>query len=266
MKKLAVIGKDVSKSLSPRIHKFIAKYTGNDLEYESISIPEPEFAKTVGKLFKEYDGFNVTIPYKLSIIPYLSEIEGDAKVFGAVNTIRVSDISGHNTDGMGFALMLKNNGVNVEDKDILLLGAGGAGRSVAKKLADAGAKVYVYDTRHESAKNLENEFKGVKAIENIEIKPYYAIINATGIGMHKTEGISPVGEEILSKCTVAIDLIYTPEKSEFLRLAEKHGKKIINGKAMLFYQAYYSQCIYFEKPANENQAKELFDKFKEEIL
>ena len=266
MKKLAVIGKDVSKSLSPKIHKFIAKYAGNQLEYDSISIPEPDFVKVIDRLFKEYDGFNVTIPYKLSIIPYLKKIEGDAKTFGAVNTVRISDMSGHNTDGMGFMLMLKNNGVEVECKEVLLLGAGGAGRSVAKKLADAGARVFVYDTKIETAKNLEAEFKGVKALEKIEIRPYYAIINATGIGMHKTEGISPVGEELLSVCTVAIDLIYEPQKSEFLRLAESVGKMTINGAAMLFYQAYFSQCVYFEKKADEKQAKELFEKFKEEIL
>ena len=264
MKKLAVIGKDVSKSLSPQIHKFIAKYTGNQLEYEAVSIPESEFEKTVGRIFKDYDGFNVTIPYKLSIMPYLKNIDGDAKVFGAVNTVRVGDMSGYNTDGMGFMLMLKNNGVEVAGKDILLLGAGGAGRSVAKKLADSGAHVFVYDTRYESAKNIESEFEGIKAIEKVERKPYFCIINATGIGMHKTEGLSPASEELLSLCEVAVDLIYTPEKSEFLRLAEKRGKKIINGRAMLFYQAYYSQCIYFEKPADEALAKELFNKFTEE--
>lgn len=266
MKKLAVIGKDVTKSLSPEIHKFIAKYTGNRLEYDSISIPEAEFEATVGTLFEKYDGFNVTIPYKLGIMPRLKKIEGDAKTFGAVNTVRVSDMSGHNTDGMGFMLMLKNNNVEVGGKEVLLLGAGGAGRSVAKKLSDDGAKVFVYDTKIQSAKNLENEFRGVKALDKIECRPYYAIINATGIGMHRTEGISPVGEELIEKCTVAIDLIYTPEKSEFLRLAEKSGKKIINGAAMLFYQAYFSQCIYFEKKADEKQAKQLFEKFKEEIL
>ena len=266
MKKLAVIGKDVSKSLSPRIHNFIAEYTGNKLVYDSISIPETEFVSRIGALFKEYDGFNVTIPYKLSIMPYLKNTEGDAKVFGAVNTVRVSDMSGHNTDGLGFMLMLKNSGVEVDGKEILLLGAGGAGRSVAKKLSDAGASVFVYDTKPESAKNLETEFRGVKALENISVKPYYAIVNATGIGMHRTEGISPVGEELLDRCTVAIDLIYEPEKSAFLRLAENCGKRIINGAAMLFYQAYYAQCIYFERQADEKQAKELFDKFKEESI
>ena len=266
MKKLAVIGRDVSKSLSPRIHKFIAKYAGNDIVYEAVSIPETDFESEADKIFKRYDGFNVTIPYKLSIIPYLKSIEGDAKAFGAVNTVRVGDMSGHNTDGMGFALMLKNSDVNVAGKEVLLLGAGGAGRSVSKKLADEGAHVFVYDTRLENAKKLETEFEGVTALEKVVSRPYYAIVNATGIGMHKTEGISPVGEEILSKCAIAIDLIYTPEKSEFLHLAEKCGKTILNGEAMLFYQAYYSQCIYFEKPANALQAKQLFEKFKEETL
>ena len=265
MKKLAVIGKDVSKSLSPQIHKFIAKHTCNQLEYEAISITEGEFEKVAGNLFKEYDGFNVTIPYKLSIMPYLKKIEGDANVFGAVNTVRVGDMSGHNTDGLGFMLMLKNNGIDVAGKEVLLLGAGGAGRSVAKKLSDGGAKVFVYDTRLESAKNIENEFKGVKAIGKVDCKPYYAIINATGIGMHKTEGISPVGEDVISQCEVAVDLIYTPKKSAFLHIAEGCGKRIINGEAMLFYQAYYAQCIYFETPADETRAKELFNKFTEEV-
>lgn len=265
MKKLAVIGKDVGKSLSPRIHNFIAEHTGNRLEYEKISIPQDRFDDYIAKLFKEYDGFNVTIPYKLKIMPYLKKIEGDAQVFGAVNTVRVSDMSGHNTDGAGFMLMLENDGVDVRGRDVLLLGAGGAGRSVAKKLFDGGARVFAYDTVYENSKLLETEFIGVKALEEVNPKPYFAVINATGIGMHATEGVSPVSADVTASCDVAIDLIYTPKTSEFLRLAERCGKKIINGEAMLFYQAYYAQCIFFDKPADGLQAKKLFLKFKEEI-
>ena len=264
--RLAVIGKDVTKSLSPEIHKFIAENTGNKVEYVKLSVPKDRFDEFTETLFKEYDGFNVTIPYKLSIIPYLKKIEGDAKVFGAVNTVRVGDASGYNTDGLGFMLMLKTNGVDVCGRNVLLLGAGGAGRSVAKKLSDAGARVFVYDKNYESSKRIENGFTGVKAMQNIIATPYYAIINATGVGMHKTEGISPVGTDILGLCEIAVDLIYAPEKSAFLQLAEKYGKQIINGKAMLFYQAYYAQCIFFERAADEEQAKYLFDKFTEETI
>ena len=81
--------------------------------------------------------------------------------------------------------------------------------------------------------------------------------------MHKTEGLSPVGEGLLKQCEVAVDLIYVPAKSAFLEIAEKAGKKIINGMAMLFYQAYYSECIYFGLTPDDKQAKNLFNEFME---
>lgn len=261
---LAVIGKDVSKSASPQIHSFIAENMGNKITYEKVSLPEAENFSPE-ELFKKYDGFNVTIPYKLTIIPYLEKVTGDAKVFGAVNTVTTADKSGYNTDGLGFMLMLKNNGVSVGGKKVLLLGAGGAGRSVAKKLTDAGAEVFVYDKFYENALKIAKEF-GITALQQPEVKAYDIIINATGIGMHKTEGVSPVGEELLSLCSVAVDLIYTPVKSEFLRIAEGLGKKIINGEAMLFYQAYYAECIYFGVDPDDNQAKTLFKKYSEVSL
>ena len=266
VKKLAVIGKDVSKSTSPQMHGFIAKKLNLEVSYEKISIPEAEFETRIESLLNGYDGLNVTIPYKLSVIPHLKKTEGDAKVFGAVNTVNCKSLYGYNTDGLGFALMLKNNGVEVNGKTALLLGAGGAGRSVAKKLLDGGAKVFVYDRTAESALNLEKEFNGVTALSQIENTAYDIIINATGVGMHKTEGLSPVGEELLKLCGVAVDLIYCPAKSKFLQIAEGLGKKIINGKAMLFYQAYYADCIFFGLTPDEAQAKQLFNEFsKEEI-
>lgn len=261
--KLAVIGKDVSKSLSPEIHAFIAQRTGNKITYDKISLPVGTFADNINRLLEEYDGFNVTIPYKVEIIPYLSEILGDAAAYGAVNTVRCFDRTGHNTDGAGFALMLKNNGIEVSGKNVLLLGAGGAGRSVAKKLADGGARVCVYDKFKENAENIASEFGGVSAVEEIEDKPYNLIINATGVGMHNTVGISPVGEKLLSLCEAAVDLIYAPSESEFLRLAKKNGKKTVNGLAMLFYQAYYAQCIYFGCQPDDLQARELYEEFAE---
>ena len=259
----AVIGKDVSKSTSPEIHSFIAERLGYKINYKKISVPENEFVNKVGKLFEELDGFNVTIPYKLSVIPYLTETFGDAKIFGAVNTVKCDGRLGYNTDGAGFSLMLENGGVNAKGEKVLLLGAGGAGRSVAKKLSDSGALVEVFDVNKESSKKLAAEFRGVMSLDEIKPYNYFLIINATGIGMHKTEGISPVGEEILKNCAVAADLIYYPEKSAFLSLAETLGKKIINGASMLLYQAYFADCIYFGRKASASEARKLFEEYKE---
>ena len=261
MKRLAVIGKDVSQSVSPQIHSFIARSMGVEMTYEKLSISEAEFESRAEELFTVYDGFNVTIPYKLTVIPHLREVVGDARTFGAVNTVLTATRQGFNTDGLGFGLMLKLNGIEVKGAKALLLGAGGAGRSVAKKLVDGGAAVEVYDRYAESANNLAREFAGVTAIDAITAEKRDLIINATGVGMHNSVGVSPVGEEIIRLCASAVDLIYVPEKSEFLRLAELNGKKIVNGMAMLFYQAYYSDCIYFNLTPSESQALKLFNEY-----
>lgn len=262
MLKLAVIGKDVSKSDSGRMHTFILRGLGEDCTYEHISSTTEAFDENAKKLLSEYDAFNVTIPYKLDIIPYLKRIEGDAVAFGAVNTVKGG--VGYNTDGEGFALMLKNNGIEPAGEKVLVLGAGGAGRSVVKKLLDAGAEVYLYDLKRESAEEVCKEFHGCNLLEKVLPAPYYMIVNVTGVGMHKTEGLSPVGEDIIGCCRVAVDLIYWPRKSEFLRIAESIGKKIVNGEGMLFYQAYFADCIYLGRRPSAKEAGALFEKYMEE--
>lgn len=262
--KLALIGKDVSKSLSPQVHSFISERMGNNVDYTNISISENEFEQRIEELIEELDGFNITIPYKLSVIPHLKIIEGDAKAFGSVNTVTTRNLCGSNTDGMGFSMMIENNDIFVKGKKVLILGAGGSGRSVSKKLLDAGAKVSIYDINYEKASKLACEFNGITALKILEIESYYLIVNATGVGMHGSEGQSPVGENLISVCEVAVDLIYTPQKSRFLELAEEYGKKILNGEGMLFYQAYFSECIYFGVKPDNLQAKQLFEEYQKE--
>lgn len=262
MLKLAVIGKDVSKSLSPKMHRFILNKLGVACEYDNISIPEEEFEEKIEGVLSFYDGVNVTIPYKLSVMPHLKKIVGDAESFGAVNTVKTGVSEGYNTDGMGFILMLENAGVALKGKTVLVLGAGGVGRTVIKKLVEAGSVVTAFEMNAERLRAVHEEFPHFTPVNEVEEKPYDIVVNCTGVGMHKTEGISPVGEGLLKLCQTAVDLIYVPEKSEFLRLAECNGKKIVNGDAMLFYQAYYGDCIYLDKQPNAEQAKALYEEYK----
>ncbi len=263
MLKLALIGKDVSKSDSAKMHTFDLGKLGSGCTYELISLTKEDFDGCVKKLMAEYDAFNVTIPYKLDVIPYLKELKGDAKTFGAVNLVK--DGTGYNTDGEGFMLMLKNNEIEVSQKRVLVLGAGGAGRSVVKKLADAGAEVFVYDLKTENAEELRKEFGNLTVLKQLSVEDYFMIVNVTGVGMHKTEGISPVGAEMLSHCETAVDLIYVPRKSEFLRIAETLGKKTVNGEGMLFYQAYYGDCILLGREPDAAEAKELFEEYRKKF-
>ena len=265
MLKLCVIGKDVSQSESPAMHTFLLHKMGADCSYEAVSIPPAEFSARAEALFETYDAFNVTIPFKGDIMPYLKSIEGDAKSFGAVNTVLSKERRGFNTDGLGFMLMLENAGVNVSGKSVLVLGTGGAGRSCLKKLMEHGALVSAYERDGARLKAVYEEFGWFTPLSEVEAKPYDIIFNCTGIGMHNTVGMTPsvrtaagevpVGRELLSLCDTAVDLIYVPAQSEFLRIAAELGKKTVNGASMLFYQAYYADCIYLGRTPDAAEAK-----------
>ena len=270
---LAVVGKDVSQSDSPSMHTFILQKLGAKCSYERVSVPPAQFMERAEELFSRFDAFNVTIPFKGEIIPFLKKTEGDARVFGAVNTVVSATRTGYNTDGEGFALMLRNAGVEVAGRTALVLGAGGAGRSCCKKLADGGAVVSVYERDEERLQEVYREIGGFSPLTEIPFAPYDIVVNCTGIGMHDTVGKTPVvafeggasepvGEQLLSLCQTAVDLIYVPAQSEFLRIAASLNKQTVNGAAMLFYQAYYADCIYLRRGTDAAEAKALWDEYR----
>ncbi|MGN0823373.1 MAG: shikimate dehydrogenase family protein [Candidatus Gallimonas sp.] len=274
MMKLAVIGKDVSQSQSPQMHRFIFNALGETCSYDAVSIPPERFGEKIGDVLAAYDAINVTIPFKEEMIPYLRELRGDAPVFGAVNTVLCRESVGYNTDGFGFLLMLANAGVSVGGKKVLVLGAGGAGRSCIKKLLDAGAETYAYERDRERLAAVHAEFPAFTPLERVPFAPFDVVVNCTGIGMHKTVGrtpsvawengeISPVDERLLRACGTAVDLIYVPSQSEFLRIADSLGKKTVNGASMLFYQAYMADCIYLGREPSDGEAKRLWKKYRE---
>ena len=111
--RLALLGRDVSLSDSEKIHRFILGKMGTECDYEKVSVPETAFWRAAERLLNETDGFNVTIPYKRSIFPYLKSIKGDAAAYGSVNTVVSAEKAGYNTDGKGFLLMLEGAGITV---------------------------------------------------------------------------------------------------------------------------------------------------------
>jgi shikimate dehydrogenase len=270
-KKLGVIGRDVSKSQSPKIHGFIARALHKELSYDLVSIPPEEFENRIDDVLLKYDGLNVTIPYKLAVIPYLEKIADAAEKVGAVNTI-VCGTYGYSTDGEGFMLMLKTEHIDVQGKSVLMLGAGGAARAVVYELLKAGAFVAIYSRTFAKVTALcesigEVNGQCAQALQTVENNPEFDIvINATGVGMHESVGVSPCSQKLLKGCDTAIDLIYQPAKSEFLAIAERNGKKILNGLGMLFYQAYLAQCYYWNiTHIDTEQAKELFLAYQREV-
>lgn len=259
--RLGLVGKDVSKSESEAIHVFILNELGYVCEYENFSVDSANFDNAMRRLLGDFDGFNITIPYKRDVMEYLDGVEGDALTFGAVNTVINQTRIGYNTDGVGFLLMTRLSGIEVARKKILVLGGGGSGRSTAASLKSAGADVYMY--RRNRAELLEIcEQLGITPIENPEMGGFDILVNTTGVGMHDTVGKSPVTAKAFVGAEAAIDLIYYPAQSEFLRLAKEEGLKTLNGECMLFYQGYYSDCLYLGLTPDDGQAEELYKKYK----
>lgn len=258
--RLGLIGKDVSKSKSQAIHTFILSQMGVECEYENFSVNAQDFDWAMRRLLGDFDGFNVTIPYKRDVFAYLDGIKGDAALCGAVNTIVTSTKQGYSTDGVGFMLMLETAGIDVKGKKVLVLGAGGAGRSSAVALKNAGADVFMYRRNEKELLETCAEL-GVNAAKTAEMGGFDVLINCTGIGMHETEGQSPVSEKAFQGARVAVDLIYTPAESEFLRVAKSLGLQILNGASMLFYQAYYSDCLYLGIQPSRAEAETLYKKY-----
>lgn len=251
MKKLALIGEDVSFSQSPKIHSFLLSKMGETCSFELVSTRE--FPKEVSRLFKETDAFNVTSPYKEKILPFLSALSDRAKSAKSVNTVISSEKFGDTTDGEGLALSLQEE---IRGKDALLLGAGGAARSVLEALLRLGAKVDVFARRKESLEEISALFPKAAPLESIPLKEYDILINCTGaesLPEVRFESFATF-ETLFSLSRLAVDLRYEPKKSRFLQEAEKRNCRILNGEGMLFFQAYLADCLFLNRKSDAAEA------------
>jgi len=265
--RLGLIGKDVSKSPSHKVHTFILNELGYACEYEKISVGAEDFDSVVRRFLGDFDGFNITIPYKRDIIAYLNGVDGEAEEIGAVNTVVCATRTGYNTDARGFMQMLAAAGIFVKGKKTLVLGGGGSGRSSAVALKNAGANVYLYQRNQEKLAETAREIAVKTATADDGVDGLYGgtfqiLVNCTGVGMHDKEGKSPIFAKAFKGAEAAVELIYTPAESEFLRLAKTQGvQKRTNGASMLFYQAYYADCLFLSRTPDEKEAECLYQKY-----
>jgi len=249
----AVIGNPIEHSFSPMIHNRIFATLGQDAVYIPLKIEEEHLAESIPMLRNCFEGFNVTIPHKQKIIPYLDEMDASAKRYGAVNTVKVKDrkLIGYNTDGYGFIKGLEMEGVVLKDQPVLLLGAGGAARMAAYELLQKGARLTIANRNVQRAQELKEELTQngnpseikVCGLDGID-QGYVCMVNATPVGMFPYEEEVPVSVEVIKKSNVIYDLIYNPYHTKLLKMAQHHGCKVINGFPMLFYQAVKAQKIW----------------------
>ncbi|WP_026896306.1 shikimate dehydrogenase [Clostridiisalibacter paucivorans] len=243
-----LVGESLSHTFSPNIHKIILKKIGIKGYYNLFEIKRDNLDGAIYSLnLLGIKGVNVTIPYKESLLDYLSEISPEAKEIGAINTIDLSNeqATGYNTDYFGFGTMLKRFNIMPNNKKALILGTGGASKSVLTYLINNNVSDITLVSRNPS--NVMHKFENIRVISYDNIKKLNAldmIINCTPCGMYPDENCTPISKELMQHFNIAIDLIYNPLKTKFLSYAQDLDIKHTNGLYMLIAQAVKSQEIW----------------------
>lgn len=277
-KLMGIIGSPIRHSKSPDMHNHSFEKLGLDYVYMAFDIEEGLVKEGVEAMRTlKAEGFNVTMPHKEKVMEFLDVISTDAKIIGSVNTVVNNNgkLIGYNTDGRGFIKSLEKEGVNFQDEKIVIIGAGGACRSIAIQLALHGAGEFIICNRtlkrgEDIVNTINKEIGNGKARafeidDNIlkeELRNAKILINTTSIGMKDSIGKSPIRDNnIFHKDLFVADIIYEPSKTKFLSQAEKAGCKTMNGINMLLYQGALAFKLWTGKDMPVEYIKEiLFNK------
>ena len=239
MKKYLVIGNPIEHSLSPTLHNYWIKNNGIDAIYEKQKLNESELEQIIEDIKKEkINGVNVTVPFKKIIIPFLDELSVEAEKTQSVNTLYLKNkkVVGHNTDIIGFETSIEKSKYDIENKKILILGAGGVVPSIVFSLNKMKvSKIIISNRTKEKAQNLKKDFKNIELIEWGEVPNFDMIINATSIGLKENDDIK-LNFSSISGNKFFYDVIYNPSETNFLKIGKKLGNKTLNGKLMFIYQ------------------------------
>ena len=229
MLRCGLLGRKLGHSYSPQIHRELSCY-----EYKLYE-KEPEELEAFLKS-GTFDGLNVTIPYKKTVMAYLDEISPEAAAIGSVNTIvnRGGKLTGYNTDAFGFSWLLQKSGVEAADKKALVFGSGGASVTVCHVLKSLGADPVVVISR-----TGENNYENLD--RHLDAK---LLINATPLGMYPNNGESPVDLTRFSALDGVLDVVYNPARTALMLQAEQLGIPHASGLSMLVAQA-KKACEYF---------------------
>ena len=245
--KYAVIGHPIGHTMSPFIHKRLFELSGVDAEYTVVDIEPENFERDYYNILKKLDGYNITIPHKQRVIPFLDKIDDKAEMYGSVNTVaNIDGVSkGYTTDPDGFLKALGYASIPLSG-NVVILGCGGVARTMAYEalLKNAALKFAVREKSIGKAKALIEEIK--TKLDNPDVsyclidelsEDITTLINATPVGMSPNTDFMPVSEAVIKRCENVYDAIYNPLDTKLIKTARKNGANAESGMSMLVWQA-----------------------------
>lgn len=254
--RFAVLGQSLPHTWSPYIHNSLFDAAGLDAVYLPVTVP-PERLGSVTDVFRScFSGFNVTIPYKEKILPFLDDIDEAAQVCGAVNTVEIRNgrMIGHITDGLGMLRAIEERGVETHQADVLILGGGGAARVAGYAFLSRGGRVTFAVRDAQKGNALAHALAQTQqdGLRRLSVRPladcaeaHDILINCTPVGMYPHVDACPVSADAIARCRAVFDAVYNPRETRLLALARQNGLPAIEGLGMLFYQAVEAQKFWF---------------------
>ena len=254
--RFAVLGQSLPHTWSPYIHNSLFDAAGLDAVYLPVTVP-PECLGSVTDVFRScFSGFNVTIPYKEKILPFLDDVDEAARVCGAVNTVEIRNgrMIGHITDGLGMLRAIEERGVETHQADVLILGGGGAARVAGYAFLSRGGRVTFAVRDAQKGNALVHALAQTQqdGLRRLSVRPladcaeaHDILINCTPVGMYPHVDACPVSADAIARCRAVFDAVYNPRETRLLALARQNGLPAIEGLGMLFYQAVEAQKFWF---------------------
>lgn len=277
----ALLGNPTQHSLSPMIHNNLALLTKTDVAYTTFSVEKEDLEMAVkGAFALGIVGMNVTVPYKQEVIKYLVGTDPLAEAIGAVNTLvrRQDGYYGYNTDMLGFLRELEANNFKLENRDVVILGAGGVARAIAFACAREGAsRIYILNRSLDKARalayDLDTYFGFIQASkiipmslcksEEVEAKDFL-LVQTTDIGMHpNVDAIILEESKLYDNAAFGFDVIYNPYNTCFMNKLKSKGKRAVNGLPMLLYQGVEAYKMWFkDNKITTDMEKSIYTKLK----
>lgn len=286
-----LIGNPVKHTMSPLIHNSLASMTGINMVYVPFEVKEKELKNAIkGAMALDIQGMNVTIPYKTDVIPFLEDVDPLAKAIGAVNTLVRTEnggFKGYNTDMTGLYHAMQDEGIELKDQTVVILGAGGVARPTAFLCANKGAKkVYILNRTFEKAVDVADEVNLALELTDsdekvvpmllgdyrkvLEAEDSFIAIQCTSVGLFPDVNSAVIeDEEFYKKVSSAMDLVYRPLQTKFLKFAKEAGAKTFSGLKMLLYQGIDAYELWNEDKGikiTKDQADEIYRSMMLEVV
>lgn len=273
-RQFCLLGEHLPHTMSPPIHTRLFELSGKDGEYGILELTKEQLSLQADKL-KNYTGYNVTIPHKMNIIPFIDKLDKTAERYGAVNCVHNENgvSTGYNTDVFGFLRSLEAGGGTLGGK-VLLVGCGGVGRMMAIEacLAESDLTIAVRESSLQTTEAVKDDILSLKPNAKVNIVTlnnikgsFNLLINSTPVGMFPDVDKFPVDDDVIKNSECVFDAIYNPAETLLLKKAKSFGNKTINGMAMLVWQAVVAHEIWDNVSYNQEDIDSLILEMQEYV-